>query len=556
MKKILLSIWCLLLVLAGCNTNSFKEYGSRPEALADFALLMPATNTYLQLNASAPATSVDITWQKSSSGLDVPGTTQSNTTYEWLLDRVGGDFSAPLLTLASNNTGKDTKITLTHQQIETALGSVGIAPKAKTDFIWSVRATNGTKSFKKLAFAPFNISIKRFDVGVSAFTITAPADEAILYLNETAPTAKAGTITWVVPTTTPAGQALTYKWVAVERTTTGDFSRPSVMMNLSGVTVTGANASADVTNQQFDDALRAAGYPVAGKADLSWAIVATAGGLDMLSTNYNDIAIFRFGAAIPVKFELANYPASTPANGKIFLAGKFGFAGYTPAGDWQQPGTVANLELIKNATTGSYEITIPVPVNRVIDEFKFFFVPNGTSSSWSYGERRFNFAGAEEGMPNRSWTFMGTNTNPKFSVAKWEGIGSVPAQLSKFEVTVDAAVTIPAGKSVYLAGEISGTSAYSAYFAKSGNWAQPGTNPANEMMFDSGSGKWFIWLPIGAAGNKEFKPFVASGDAPFWDSGMGKADCTGESNQSFVFSGTNGPSINVVRFQKVAPCPL
>jgi hypothetical protein len=324
-------------------------------------------------------------------------------------------------------------------------------------------------------------------------------------------------------------------------------------LNLTNVTVNAGNASADVTNQQFDDALRTAGYPVAGKADLSWTVVATAGGLDMLATNYNDIAIFRFGAAIPVTFELANYPKDTPANGKVFLAGKFGFAGYTPAGDWQQPGTVANLELIKDATSGTYKITIPVPVNRVIDEFKFFFVPNGTSSSWSYGERIFRYSdGADEGRANRTWTFTGTNTTPRFSVAKWEGIGTAPAQLSKFEVTVDAAVTIPAGKSVYVAGQISGTTAYAAYFEKSGEWQQPGTNPANEMTFDSGSGKWFVWLPIGNAGTKAFKPFVASGDAPFWDSGMGKADCSGESDQSFNFTGTNGPSINVVRFEKIS----
>ena len=360
-------------------------------------------------------------------------------------------------------------------------------------------------------------------------------------------------ITWD-STKATNGSAITYKWKAV-LAATATFATPLLDLVSDNA---GKNARLTLTTAALDAALQTLGITPGQTANLKWNVEATTadGKKKMANTAYT-IDIFRKPQTTPVIFELANFPKSTPSNAKVFLAGKFGFMGLTPAGDWQQPGTVAGLELTKDPISGTYKITINMTLNQEVDQFKFFVVPNGTPSTWSNGEQRFKYSdGSAEGVPNRSWKFTGTNTNPKFSAAKWENLGTAPAQLSKFVVKPDVSVVIPAGKSVYLAGEISGTASYAAYFEKSGDWSQPGSNPANELSFDSGTGEWYVWLPIGNAGSKNFKPFVAAGDAPSWNSGMAKANCTGEGDQSFNFTGTNGPIFTGIRFEKVAPCPL
>ncbi len=390
-------------------------------------------------------------------------------------------------------------------------------------------------------------------VDINDFKLIAPASGTTVDvdLNSTTPIV----IKWDTVKATNKLQ-VTYKWQAVA-VATPTFATP--LLNLVSDNA-GKNPSLTFTPQDLHAALGAApvNLPVGSTVEIKWNVeVTTSAGVKKLANNAFTVKLYRKPQTTPVTFELANFPKSTPSDAKVFLAGKFGFMGLTPGGDWQQPGTVSGLQLTKDPTSGTYKITINMTLNQEIDQFKFFVVPNGTASTWSNGEQRFKYSdGSAEGMPNRSWKFTGSNTNPKFSAAKWEGLGTAPAQLSKFVVKPDAAVAIPAGKSVYVAGEISGTTAYAAYFEKSGNWQQPGTNPANELTFDSGSGEWYVWLPIGNAGNKEFKPFVASGDAPFWDSGMAKTDCSGEGNQSFNFTGTNGPTFTGIKFQKVAPCPL
>lgn len=389
------------------------------------------------------------------------------------------------------------------------------------------------------------------------FTLSAPTSGATVEVDAANTTGKIE-IKWN-PTTALDKSAVTYKWQAVAPTATS-FATPILDVVSDSL---GKAKSVTFTHAQLITILQAQGITEGQGLDLKWTIKATsAAGKSTYALSAYNVRLYRKPQTLPVTFELANYPLSTPTNGKVFLAGKFGQLGTQYSGDWNQPGTVSTLEAVKDPVSNTYKITFQMAPNTTIDQFKWFFVPNGTASTWSNGEQRFAFSnGAPEGIPNRTWTFTGTNSNPRFSVAKWEGIGSAPAQLSKFEVTVDAAVTIPAGKSVYVAGEISGTSSYSAYFARSGDWQQPGSNPANELIFDAGSGKWFVWLPIGNAGAKAYKPFVSSGDVDLannvgWSRGMGKADCTGESNQSFTFTGTNGPSLSVVRFEKVAPCPL
>ncbi len=383
------------------------------------------------------------------------------------------------------------------------------------------------------------------------FTLSAPASGATVEVDAANTTDKI-TISWN-RTTALDKSAVTYKWLAVAGATP-TFATPLLNVNSDS---TGKAPMLTFTHAQLVTVLQAQGVAEGQSLNLKWTVRATsASGKTGMATSAYSVTLYRKPQTLPVTFELANFPKSTPANGKVFLAGQFGFLGFTPSGDWQQPGTVSQLEAVKDMASGTYKVTLQLAPNKTIGEFKWFFVPNGTPSSWSNGEQRFKYSdGSAEGMPNRSWTFTGTNTNPKFSVAKWEGLGTAPTSLNRFTVKADPSVVIPANQYVYVAGEISGTATYGAYFEKSGNWAQPGTNPANELMFDSGSGNWFVWLPVGTATNLQYKPFVAAGDSPSWDRGLADASCAGQGNQVFTFTASNGPTFTNVKFQQVTPCP-
>lgn len=115
-----------------------------PVTISPFALLSPADETAVELAGEA-TTEVDITWAEADANAAV--------TYTWHADAVGGDFSDPLLSIAANNEGKDTMLTLTYQAIDDALVSLNVEDGATIDLIWTVTATAGeTTTFSSDVF--------------------------------------------------------------------------------------------------------------------------------------------------------------------------------------------------------------------------------------------------------------------------------------------------------------------------------------------------------------------------------------------------------------------
>ena len=62
--------------------------------------------------------------------------------YEVLFDREGGDFSAPLASFQSDR-GSQTRLTLTHSQLNTIARAGGLARNQTGSFIWTVKASRG-----------------------------------------------------------------------------------------------------------------------------------------------------------------------------------------------------------------------------------------------------------------------------------------------------------------------------------------------------------------------------------------------------------------------------
>lgn len=132
--------------------------GGPVDTLRNFSLLTPANNTTLNVNGAANQT-VSVSWQSTRLN-SVAG---QIINYTWLLDLPNGNFSAPLASLASNNGGLDTNLTLTYGAIDTLLASNGVNVGVTVPLKWTVRATvqGGTQS--KIA-APFNLTLIRGSV--------------------------------------------------------------------------------------------------------------------------------------------------------------------------------------------------------------------------------------------------------------------------------------------------------------------------------------------------------------------------------------------------------
>ncbi len=127
---------------------------ARPDAiipkLSPFLLQTPVNNARVVVKDADP-NPITITWEKATGA----------TRYVWLLDLPSGDFKKPLLTLLSNNNGKNNNLTLTSGAISNALAGFGVALGDSVNLKWVVRAYQESHdSFT--AVTSFNVKFVRF----------------------------------------------------------------------------------------------------------------------------------------------------------------------------------------------------------------------------------------------------------------------------------------------------------------------------------------------------------------------------------------------------------
>ena len=78
-------------------------------AIAPFTLSAPADNLFFGLEEGNATSEVVITWDSTFAGFE------TDVTYQWVADTVGGDFSNPLVSLASDENGIEEQLTITQQ---------------------------------------------------------------------------------------------------------------------------------------------------------------------------------------------------------------------------------------------------------------------------------------------------------------------------------------------------------------------------------------------------------------------------------------------------------
>lgn len=342
MKKIFIPLILIITVVFSCKKTDFDNTITG-EAIGEFRLTAPVTNTNLVLNSATPNSTVTISWSAAKPGVSTP------VKYNWVAAlRSGGSLESPILTIPAGNSGLSTSLTLTQKAIDDALTTRGIAAGVKTDFIWSVQADNGTT--KNLCVDVFNISITRFADGATPFTLLGPASSTSNVTINPGSTTDSLTFNWTRSLPGNITRPISYRvW----------FYRDTDPLGTPLFSIISRNAGADtlrrISNKDFSDSLTAAGLTnLATAAGLKWRVAATSGTWSQWSDFTNqlyilrEVNIFLVGGATPIGWTPTNALQLSPDNanpGVYFIyvnltTGNNGFKFLGLKADWGAPGQV------------------------------------------------------------------------------------------------------------------------------------------------------------------------------------------------------------------------
>jgi len=145
--------------VAEAATLTIKRFEN---AIAPFNLVAPANEASVELDIDNPDTQIVIDWDSTFTGFG------DDVTYVWVADETGEDFSDPVLTVDSDNSGVDHQLTFTHQQLDTELENLGLEQGASITLDWKVVASGAGL---ELASEVYTITLRRFNPFVGIETL-------------------------------------------------------------------------------------------------------------------------------------------------------------------------------------------------------------------------------------------------------------------------------------------------------------------------------------------------------------------------------------------------
>ena len=113
------------------NIYLYRDGTTTQPTVDAFSLLSPADGTSLDLTGDGTSEAV-IEWEEATSNTDV--------TYTWHVDATGGDFSDPLVSLPSDNSGEATTLTLPFSALDATLESLDVGEGESITVDWTVTA--------------------------------------------------------------------------------------------------------------------------------------------------------------------------------------------------------------------------------------------------------------------------------------------------------------------------------------------------------------------------------------------------------------------------------
>ncbi|MCB0726048.1 MAG: T9SS type A sorting domain-containing protein [Ignavibacteria bacterium] len=268
------------------SVETFNITFKRKVVLNQFNLLFPPAGITL-VTSPENNTPVNITWGNSSSG----------ATYKWKFG--APTISSVILSLASNNSGSDTMLTVTPAAVDGILAGLGLNPGDSVSGQWAVWAYNGSDSLKSAE--TFNITFRRSTL--SMFNLLSPPS-GITFLAEPNNSTPVN-IQW-----SKSANGVTYKW---------KFGAPMVENTILDLPSNnnGADTVLTVTPEAVDGILAGLGVNPGDSVKGEWAVWAYLNGDSLKSTETFDITfkrdnksgITQNGTGIPDKYALSqNYP--------------------------------------------------------------------------------------------------------------------------------------------------------------------------------------------------------------------------------------------------------
>lgn len=165
-------IWRVRAIAGNDTVFSFQTWnvdirrGTVTDALSAFNLLTPPNGTILPVEGPG-SQSATISWNRSIEGNSIP------VTYEWLAIAPGGSFNNPTVALPAGNSGADTSLTLSFNQIDALLASLGFNVGDSAILDWTVRATAG--SFNRLSTDTWRVRLFRGGIAPVRLVVAPPA---------------------------------------------------------------------------------------------------------------------------------------------------------------------------------------------------------------------------------------------------------------------------------------------------------------------------------------------------------------------------------------------
>lgn len=539
-----------LIVFAGCKKYEFNNTVGG-ESVTEFTLIGPAANTQLLLNAATPDEKIVISWNAARSGGSAP------VKYTFIAAPRTGSLENPVVSIASDNSGAATQLTLTQKQLDDALKAANIAAGAKADLTWAVLATNDQNG-KMRSTNAFDISITRFGDGVTPFAIYGPLSSTTnLEIN---PNSTTDFIVFKWQKATPAVAANAVKYAIYFANETGSFDAPLFSIASGN---NGTDTAISVSWKAISDSLVAKGLTDPGQvARLKWTVKATSGNFTMWAKYQNLIYILRkvsfFVVGSFTGWDIGNpmeliVDKRSDRNGKVFYAylklnagDEFKFV--KTKGEWGSAygntgGSAGNFTTAMNQggnfsipTSGIYRITVDVGNNKAYVQEKQVGIV-GNMQGWNPASPTYGYyisankflivtpsSGTDEfklhdgpvwdnGTPDKArWWGLGSaantldvdgnganlvaNTAPRTRII-WDGTDPQQVKYEKY----------PAAEMRIVGDGIQGVAAWN-----------PGASPTMNYL---GNGRW--QLTVNLVGGKEFK-FLGGND---WNVGFDYEDAGG-----------------------------
>ncbi|MCF8255552.1 MAG: 5'-nucleotidase C-terminal domain-containing protein, partial [Bacteroidia bacterium] len=154
--------WTVFAYLGTDSLKANQDYNitlTRKLVLGTFNLLTPANNARVEVEAGGTQ-NVDITWSASANA----------TRYAWYLATTAGSFATPIVSLNSDNSGTDTKLTLVSGTVDALLATNGVAQGDSIVLKWTVYSFAGTDSIKAQQDNQINL-VRKKAVGLSSISL-------------------------------------------------------------------------------------------------------------------------------------------------------------------------------------------------------------------------------------------------------------------------------------------------------------------------------------------------------------------------------------------------